>query len=71
MVHIGKEIHQKLQEDERTATWFAGKICCSRSHVYRIFANANIDIILLSRICKVLNYNFFKILYEDCNKELS
>lgn len=46
-VHIGKFIQQKLKEDGHSVTWFASKICCTRSNVYKIFANDNIDIKLL------------------------
>ncbi|MCI5783124.1 MAG: XRE family transcriptional regulator [Bacteroidales bacterium] len=65
-VHIGKFIQQKLKEDGRSVTWFASKICCTRSNVYKIFANDNIDIKLLKRISLVLDFNFFDVLAQEC-----
>lgn len=65
-VHIGKFIQQKLKEDGRSVTWFASKIYCTRSNVYKIFANDNIDIKLLKRISLVLNFNFFDVLAQEC-----
>lgn len=65
-VHIGKFIQQKLKEDGHSVTWFASKICCTRSNVYKIFANDNIDIKLLKRISLVLNFNFFDVLAQEC-----
>lgn len=65
-VHIGKFIQQKLKEDGHSVTWFASKICCTRSNVYKIFANDNIDIKLLKRISIVLDFNFFDVLAQEC-----
>lgn len=65
-VHIGKFIQQKLKEDGHSVTWFASKICCTRSNVYKIFANDNIDIKLLKRISLVLDFNFFDVLAQEC-----
>lgn len=59
-MHIGQRIHQVLIQQERTPTWFARKICCSRQHVYVILKKDNIDLELLKRISKALDYNFFE-----------
>lgn len=63
--HVGKAIQEQIKIQERSVVWFARKICCTRTHAYRIFEKENIDIILLSRICKVLNYDFFKDISEN------
>ena len=52
-------IHDELRRQERSVTWFARKICCSRTHAYKIFAKDNIDILLLARISRALDHNFF------------
>ncbi|MBS7411428.1 MAG: hypothetical protein SPJ05_09810 [Candidatus Limisoma sp.] len=64
-IHIGQLIRTKLKEDGHSITWFASQICCTRSNVYKIFANDNIDIRLLERICRVLHYNFFKDIADE------
>ncbi len=64
-MHIGQHIHTILKRQERTPTWLASKICCSRQNVYEIFKKQNIDVELLKRICSVLSYNFFYDLSEE------
>ena len=68
-MHIGNLIKEKLQEDGHSVTWFANQICCTRTHVYKIFEKANIDTELLERISKVLKYNFFKDISNDFEKQ--
>lgn len=52
-------IQYQLKSSGRTVVWFAVKLCCSRVNVYKIFKKDNIDIVLLIRICKILEYDFF------------
>ena len=59
MIHIGKLIEEELRKQERTVTWFAGKLCCERTNVYSIFKRQSIDTELLARISRILHYNFF------------
>ncbi len=63
---IGAIIKAELLRQERSVAWFARKICCSRTHAYKIFEKDNIDIMLLTRICKVLGHNFFDDLSQTC-----
>lgn len=60
MIHIGKLIEAELHRQERSVTWFAGKLCCDRTNVYSIFKRESIDTALLLRISKVLHHNFFR-----------
>lgn len=39
--------------------WFAAKLSCDRTNVYKIFARPSIDTQLLFRISVILNRNFF------------
>ena len=59
MVHIGKLIEEKLRQQERSVSWFAGKLYYDRTNVYSIFKRKSIDTDLLLRISHVLDYNFF------------
>ncbi|MCM1317918.1 MAG: XRE family transcriptional regulator [Bacteroides sp.] len=56
---IGAMIRDELRRQERSVAWFARKICCSRTHAYKIFEKDNIDILLLARISRALGHNFF------------
>lgn len=60
MVHIGNLIEAELRRQERTVTWFASKLHCDRTNVYKIFKKQSIDTQLLEQISTVLQHNFFK-----------
>ena len=59
MIFIGPLIKAELERQERSVSWFARKIGCDRSTVYRIFQRASIDTQLLTTISDVLNHDFF------------
>lgn len=59
MVHIGSLIEQELRRQERSVTWFASKLHCDRSNVYKIFKKQSIDTQLLEKIGIILQRNFF------------
>lgn len=59
MIHIGYEIESELRRQERSVTWFANKLYCDRTNVYKIFKRNSIDSDLLLRISIILNCNFF------------
>lgn len=59
MIHIGKHIEKVVHEQGRSVTWFANQLCYNRSNVYKIFEKNSIDIILLWKISKILNHDFF------------
>lgn len=68
MIHIGRLIRAELTRQERTVAWFALKINCDRTNVYKIFQRTNLDTELLFRISLVLNYDFFAVL-SRCLRE--
>ena len=59
-IHIGHLIEAQLKRDERSASWLARQIPCTRNHVYKIFRKASLDCALLLRISKVMQFNFFQ-----------
>ena len=67
-LHIGQTIQEKLREKERTVAWFARKLCCIRSNVYKIFKKQSIDTALLLRISIILEEDLFS-LYSDTLNE--
>lgn len=62
--HIGRIIRHQLDVEGRRITWFAQKLDCDRSNVYKIFRKRHLDCELLMRISKLLEYDFFAF-YSD------
>lgn len=60
MIHIGKLIEEELHRQERSVTWFANKLYCERTNVYKIFKKHTIDTELLLRISLILHKDFFQ-----------
>lgn len=60
MIHIGKLIEEELHHQERSVTWFAKKLCCDRTNIYKIFQKSSVDTELLLRISTILHCNFFR-----------
>ena len=59
-IHIGHLIREQLKTDQRSASWLAREIGCSRNHVYKIFSKSSLDSDLIFRISKAMNFNFFQ-----------
>ena len=62
---IGELIKSELEKQERTITWFAGKIGIDRSNAYRLLKKNSIDTDLLMKISLILGRDFFLLLSED------
>lgn len=60
MESIGSLIKEELIRQERSVSWFARKLSCDRSNVYRLFQKHSIDTALLARISTILGRDFFK-----------
>ena len=65
MINIGQRIKEELEQQERSVTWLARKLNCSRNGVYRIMKKNSIDTAILGQISEVLHYNFFKELSDS------
>ncbi len=65
MEPIGSIIKEELERQERSMSWFARKLSCDRSNVYRLFQKHSIDTSLLSRISVILNRDFFSELSQN------
>ena len=59
MKPIGILIKEELEKQERSITWFARKLSCDRSNIYRLFQKESIDTNLLVRISILLCKDFF------------
>ncbi len=58
-IHIGKIIRTQLESCGMTKSEFARRINTSAQNIYGIFKRSSIDTALLTKICKVLNHDFF------------
>jgi DNA invertase Pin-like site-specific DNA recombinase len=70
MVNIGQRIKDELQRQERTVSWLARKLNCTRASVYRIFEKNSIDTALLANISQVLHHNFFEELSDEVHSSM-
>lgn len=59
MKPIGILIKEELENQERSISWFARKLSCDRSNIYRLFQKESIDTALLIRISILLRRDFF------------
>ena len=69
-LHIGHEIQQELRRQERSVAWFARRLACDRTNVYRIFDKESLDTRLLMRISTILERDFFVLYSQQLNTEL-
>jgi len=70
-IHIGHLIEEQLKHDERSVSWLARQIPCTRNHVYKILKKSSIDCSLLLRISKAMNFNFFVFYGSEVEKSLN
>ncbi len=59
-IHIGHLIREQLRKDQRSASWLAREIHCTRNHVYKIFNKPSLDGNLILKISKAMHFNFFQ-----------
>lgn len=58
-ISVGEMIRDELRRQERGVSWFARRLSCDRTNVYRIFGKESIDTNLLLRISAILQHDFF------------
>ena len=59
-IHIGHLIREHLKADNRSVSWLAREIHCTRNNVYKIFNKPSLDGDLILKISVVMNFNFFQ-----------
>ena len=59
-IHMGHLVKQKYEQSALTRDEFAKSISCVVGHVHKIFARKEIDVSLLKRISRTLDYDFFQ-----------
>lgn len=69
MIHMGKQVRECLDSQDRTVTWLSKQLGCTRMNAYKIFLRESLEVELLYRISMVLSYNFFKDLSDQFVKD--
>ena len=59
-IHIGHLIHEQLKKDQRSVSWLAREIHCTRNNLYKIFNKASLDSDLILKISRAMQFNFFQ-----------
>lgn len=59
-LHIGHLIREQLKADQRSVSWLAREIGCTRNHVYKIFNKASLEGDLIFKVSIAMNFNFFQ-----------
>ena len=67
---VGDLIKEELEKQERSISWFARKLSCDRSNVYRLFQKESIDTTLLFRVSLLLKRDFFSYLSERLKEKM-
>ena len=66
-IHIGHLIREQLKADQRSASWLAREIGCTRNHVYKIFNKPSLDAELILKISIAMSFNFFQYYSAEVN----
>lgn len=64
-MHIGEIIRLTVKQQGLTTVWLARQLSCSRTNVYKIYAQYSLDTNTLRRISIILKTDFFALYSED------
>ena len=66
--HVGHIIKAVFDEQGRTVKWFAAKMCCGRTNIYKMFEKQHLDSGIIARASKVLEHDFFVDISQAMNE---
>ncbi len=69
-IHIGQLIRAQLKADERSVSWLAREIGCTRNHLYKVFRRPSLDGTLLLNISLAMKFNFFQYYTKEFLEEM-
>ena len=64
-MHIGEIIRLTVKQQGLSTVWLARQLSCSRTNVYKIYAQHSLDTNTLRRISIILKTDFFALYSED------
>lgn len=59
-IHIGQLVKSVFDSSQLSVSELARQLYCDRSNVYSIFQRRSVDVELLAKLSKILNYNFLE-----------
>lgn len=57
--HVGHIIKAVFDEQGRTVKWFAEKMHCNRTNIYKMFEKSDLNSEIIARASKALDHDFF------------
>lgn len=69
MLHAGKIIKEALLRKGKTVTWFAQEMCCTRTHIHKIFGKKNLNSDIIWRASKILECDLFAEISKHFNAQ--
>ena len=57
--HVGHIIKAVFDEQGRTVNWFAAKMHCNRTNIYKLFEKRHLNSEIIARASKILEHDFF------------
>lgn len=69
MLHIGKLIRKRMEEQQISIVWLAKHLSCSRTNVYKLLNKYSLDTEILAKISKLLDFDFFSLYSEKIQKD--
>lgn len=69
-MHIGQLIKEQMDKQGKTVSWLARELAYCRTNIYKIYDKKSIDTDLLSRICSLLDYDFFSAYSKELRKDV-
>lgn len=69
MLHIGKLIRKRMEEQQISIVWLAKHLSCSRTNVYKLLNKYSLDTEILAKISKLLDFDFFSLYSEEIQKD--
>jgi len=68
-LHIGNRVQEVFMNSGLSVQQFAGMIPCKVGNIYKIYEREEISTSLLVKICKILQYDFFKLYSQELQLE--
>ena len=58
-IHVGHIIKAVFNEQGRTVKWFAAKMHCNRTNIYKMFEKQHLNSEIIARASQALGHDFF------------
>jgi len=66
--HVGHIIKAVFDEQGRTVKWFAEKMHCNRTNIYKMFEKPHLNSDIIARASQALGHDFFFDISQKMNE---